>query len=177
MKQLIVILLAALSAVACTKVRVDCQYSVTPYTLAASGGTSEAATDVVALSFGLDTAEWTIANYADAVEGNATSRLTGQKESFDQQELLNTDGQFVFNFTSKPQMIVVYSTALPMYAWRGSNVENNLDKMNVSLTFQTWLTETSVTLKGWTYCYETMPITPVEPDPGTSDGSSSDNTQ
>ncbi len=144
-----IVLAIMLAVLSCAKSTLDCDYLIRPYVKETGEGTVNRATDVIGYAFFADTAEWSVASYADALAGVVTSRVTGEKRDYDIKTVQNEDSTLSFRLQQKPVMIVVCDAARAEYAWRNTGIVDNLVSINVSVTFQPWMKDTTYLYGGW----------------------------
>ena len=173
-KWLRIIALAAL-AVATTgcfkKVTMDCRYNLRPYYQAESGGVAVQGEGMIAYAFAADTTQWTVASYEDALNGVLTSKTTGEKRSDAMARAEQQDTVVVLQLTATPATIVVVDPVNRLFAWRMTEVVENLPDLYVSVTFRPWSAKKRYVEGPWRMNNEAYvaPEVPETPDPETPD--------
>lgn len=176
------IILSALSLTACIKEgRYDTTYILRPQVQTQSVGTSEPLAGVVAYAYGVDTLDWGIASYADAVAGiitrkdDPTQQLTepavravpydgtvGIPESSDGEQAPTVDVAtwLQMPFGRSACMVVAVDPSARLYGYTMQRPQPNLPRLYVSVTFQTWKEGTSYKNGTWSFYNEfyTPPI-------------------
>ncbi len=164
MKKIIVAMLLSAAVSGCEKPSVDCDYVVTPLVQAEENGEVAAATDVVAYAFYADTAQWAVANYADAENGILTSRTGGGTMNYALSAIQDDRSDLTLGrITQKPVIVVVCDKAGRIYAWRQIPMEPGIPSIEVKVYFRPWKTVSPYTEGGWYMVNEFLPE--PEPDP------------
>lgn len=132
----------AIAATSCfKKVSLDCRYNLRPYFQAESGGETVQGENTIAYAFAADTTQWTVASYDDALNGVLTSKTTGEKRTDAMAYAEQQDQTVVLQLTATPATIVVVDTKNHLYAWRMTEVAENLPDLYVSVTWRPWSTK------------------------------------
>lgn len=156
----IVILLALVVLVfACVKLEVNSLVTIRGSEILFKNSKPISLDKVVAYTFHVDTAEWDVKNYDDALLGVITSRADGSTRNYDQIQELDSKSDFPLDINNSPQMIVVCSQIKTMYAYRGIDIPDNLDNMILDATFQSFLPDTTYFEKGWNYVLDDCLVT------------------
>lgn len=166
--RIITLAAAAIAVTGCfKKVTMDCRYNVRPYFQAESGGVAVQGRNTIAYAFAADTAQWTVASYEDALNGVLTSKTSGEKRSDAMARAEQQDTVVVVQLTATPATIVVVDTENRLYAWRMTEVVENLPDLYVSVTFRPWSAKTRYVEGPWRMNNEAYvaPEVPETPDP------------
>ncbi len=173
MKRVAVIALALLAGACSKKFDTDCTVVLTPYFQPGKSAAKELAPAAVSYGFYADTALWEVAGYDDALAGVITSRESGEKRPFDLSAEAPGGGTVNFVFAASPAMLVSASRDYPIYGWRGAAVTPDLGTLYLSLTFQSFMSDTTYLQSGWyiTNGYIPQPLEPgdvggFDPDGG-----------
>ncbi len=172
MKRALACIIILLTTFSCTKVEVDCTYTVRVYVLERQGGERIPAEDVKVYAFAVNPAEWTVANLDDARRGVITSIEGG--ETLDTPEvatkIFDTEGgETIFNgknrfatpFTQQNMMLVVAHDTHDIFAYGSANLQYNLDRMEVTLVFELYRTDTEPYMQGAWEIHNEGTIVPV----------------
>ncbi len=159
MKKLLACITILLTALSCQKVAVDCIYTVRVNVQERQGGEKIPAEDVKVYAFFVDPAKWTVENIDDARQGVITSLENGEKlrdgelavKVFDDTE----DGsqylgknRFEKPFTQQNVMLVASHDQQNIFAFGNAHLQLNLDRMEVSLVFELYRTDTEPYVQG-----------------------------
>ncbi|MFI3321889.1 MAG: hypothetical protein R3Y50_05135 [Rikenellaceae bacterium] len=157
MKQFLIIFAFFFSLISCEGVNiVDTSYSITCYDVPATDSVKSFPSEIVSHVFLADTADYSPANYDDALEGilshkyngtTVTSYMNGTYDSTIGEVCINnitTEGYHVF---------VLCDTKNRMYAYRRFEILANLPQIITSLEFQPYQfasdSTKTVTVSGW----------------------------
>ena len=137
--RIIALAVVAIAAVGCfKKVTLDCRYNVRIYFQAESGGEVVQGENTIAYAFAADTTQWTVASYDDALNGVLTSKTSGEKRTDFMVRAEQLDESVVLQLTVTPATIIVVDTEHRMFAWRMTEVAENLPDLYVSVTWRPW---------------------------------------
>lgn len=150
------------------KVTMDCRYHVRPYYQAESGGVAVQGEGIIAYAFAADTTQWTVASYEDALNGVLTSKTSGEKRSDAMERVEQSDSTVVLQLTVTPVTIVVVDPINKLFAWRMTEVVENLPDLYVSVTFRPWSAKKRYVEGPWrmnneAYVAPEVPEVPEEP--------------
>ncbi len=167
-----IITLAAVAVVVTScfkKVTMDCRYHVRPYYQAESGGVAVQGEGIIAYAFAADTTQWTVASYEDALNGVLTSKTSGEKRSDAMERVEQSDSTVVLQLTVTPVTIVVVDPINKLFAWRMTEVVENLPDLYVSVTFRPWSAKKLYVEGPWrmnneAYVAPEVPEEPTEPE-------------
>ena len=156
----------------CAKSKLDADYIVRPWHQAADKGELDSLFTLVGFSFEVDTADWIVASYDDALIGRITHRTTGETRNDGIMAMKDTiDWSLTwFNFKTEPVMIIVADTKLPFYAYHQAVLYNGVPRMIFSIIEQSWRADITVAQNVWrtVYAYSApepeKPEKPIEPD-------------
>lgn len=124
------------------------------------------ARDIDAYAYYVDTTEWRVASYEDAVAGRITNKLTGEVlDAPDAIGSFNSSQEFQTSIvlTEGLSMIVTVNPELRLYAYRSYELPVNLPQVDTRLYMASW--RPTHTSSGWVVVnrfYE--PETPEEPE-------------
>lgn len=125
-------------------------YNIAIYEQTEQNGPTPRATEVYAYAYYVDTTEWRIASWDDAVAFRITNKTTGQVREVPDEIGEFTPGEFfpmsIF-INKKISMLVVVDTNLKMYAYRKYELPINLAKVDTKLYLSAW--KRSHTASGW----------------------------
>lgn len=146
MRRLGVIISAALLLISmgsCAKVALDSDYSVRIWTEIRPSERAALTSAEVWADY-LDTTEWYVASYADALDKRVTSKKDQSTRVLNMQGLRGAgDATFYLNFTRKPVMILAFDTEQPMFAWCDGNMKENLTGLDLPVVFQPWMSDST----------------------------------
>lgn len=145
------------------KVTMDCRYHVRPYYQAESGGVAVQGEGIIAYAFAADTTQWTVASYEDALNGVLTSKTSGEKRSDAMAHAEQQDSTVVLQLTATPATIVVVDPINKLFAWRMTEVVENLPDLYVSVTFRPWSAKKRYVEGPWRMNNEAY-VAPEEPE-------------
>lgn len=151
------------------KVTMDCRYHVRPYYQAESGGVAVQGEGIIAYAFAADTTQWTVASYEDALNGVLTSKTSGEKRSDAMERVEQSDSTVVLQLTVTPVTIVVVDPINKLFAWRMTEVVENLPDLYVSVTFRPWSAKKRYVEGPWrmnneAYVAPEVPEEPTDPE-------------
>lgn len=151
------------------KVTMDCRYHVRPYYQAESGGVAVQGEGIIAYAFAADTTQWTVASYEDALNGVLTSKTSGEKRSDAMERVEQSDSTVVLQLTVTPVTIVVVDPINKLFAWRMTEVVENLPDLYVSVTFRPWSAKKRYVEGPWrmnneAYVAPEVPEVPTDPE-------------
>lgn len=151
------------------KVTMDCRYHVRPYYQAESGGVAVQGEGIIAYAFAADTTQWTVASYEDALNGVLTSKTSGEKRSDAMERVEQQDSTVVLQLTVTPVTIVVVDPINKLFAWRMTEVVENLPDLYVSVTFRPWSAKKRYVEGPWrmnneAYVAPEVPEEPTDPE-------------
>lgn len=140
--RIITLAVVAIAATGCfKKVTLDCRYNVRPYFQAESGGVAVQGENTIAYAFAADTTQWTVASYDDALNGVLTSKTSGEKRTDALVRAEQEEQMVVLQLTVTPVTIIVVDTEHRLFAWRMTEVAENLPDLYVSVTWRPWSTK------------------------------------
>lgn len=145
------------------KVTMDCRYHVRPYYQAESGGVAVQGEGIIAYAFAADTTQWTVASYEDALNGVLTSKTSGEKRSDAMERVEQSDSTVLLQLTATPATIVVVDPINKLFAWRMTEVVENLPDLYVSVTFRPWSAKKRYVEGPWRMNNEAY-VAPEEPE-------------
>ncbi len=115
-----------------------------------SNGALTPATELSSYAFYVDTTEWTILSYEDALAARITNKTTGQsltepdvRGSFDSA----APYQVSMRLEAPLSMLVVVNPELRLYAYRNYQLPVNLEQVDTKLIFSSW--RASHSSSGW----------------------------
>lgn len=145
------------------------RFTVAVYDQTDSDGDFARARDIDAYAYYVDTTEWRVASYEDAVAGRITNKLTGATlDSPDVLGAFNSSQEFQISLvlTAERSMIVVVNPGLKLYAYRSYELPVNLPQVDTKLYMAAW--RPTHATSGWVVVnrfYE-----PEQPDTPEDDG-------
>lgn len=148
---IICITLAASLMWGCFKDVVDyTNYNTAIYVQTSSDGSFKPATDIEAYAFGVDTTQWRIASWEDAVAHRITNKLTG--ETLDTPDAFGSfnasqEYQSSIHLDKEVSMIVMVCPETQVYAYRKYTLPENLAEVFTKLYIATW--KSSHNMAGW----------------------------
>lgn len=132
------------------------RFNLAVYEQTESGSDSKRARLVKSYAYYVDTAEWHIASYADAIEARITNKLTGEvRTQPDVWGELNTSYEYQVSLilTEPLSLMVVVDEPLGLYAFRQYELPENLPSVSAKLYLTPWR-GASQTSSGWTVINE-----------------------
>lgn len=154
MRTLWLLILSAVLAASCTKVKTDCRYVIVPHVQAEQGGEETTPQGLAAYAFYGPVEDWTVASYADALDGTFTNVATGERRSYTLASQQDEQGDVVFRLTNKNVVLAVADAETAMYAWRGVTLTDNLWTLTVPVRFRLWRKEYTYNESKWTVVNE-----------------------
>lgn len=156
MKKLVInsalLLVAALSLHGCFKSTVGYTYfNLAVYDQMESEDQFKPSTDIDTYAFWVDTTDWYIASWEDAVSRRITNKTTGEvlADPASIGEFNSSDRYQSSLFVNKPiSMLVVVNNALQRYAYRKYELPENLSEVFAKLYMAAW--RPTHTSSGWT---------------------------
>lgn len=143
--RIILPLLAALLAAGCFKeVTYKTTYVLRPLVEHTSGDISVPLTEVRAFAYNVDTTQWQVASYDDALRGVITSRTDPQQRLAEPAsvsepyELEGTTGWLQLHLDRPSQMVVAVDPENRLYAYTQQVLVENLYDYYITLVFQPW---------------------------------------
>lgn len=115
-----------------------------------SNGPLTQATDLSSYAYSVDTTEWTILSYEDAVAARITNKTTGQ--TLTEPDIRGTFDsaapyQVSLRLEAPTSMLVVVNPELRLYAYRNYTLPVNLETVTTKLVFSSW--RASHSSSGW----------------------------
>ena len=113
-------------------------------------GPTPRAKDIISYAYYVDTVDWRIASWEDALVGRITNKTTGEVLSAPDVlgEFNSTaDYQMTIELNQKISMVVAVNPEMRMYAYRKYELPVNLDRVNAKLYMSSW--KRSHTNSGW----------------------------
>ena len=145
MKRILTIIALALAASlmwGCFKDVVDYTfYNIAIYEQTSTDDPFTRATDVETYAFSVDTTEWSVLSYDDAVAGRITNKTTG--EVLSTPDVAGTfDAQLPYPVSMRLEqpisMLVVVNPTLRLYAYRKYELPENLPSVDTKLYMASW---------------------------------------
>lgn len=148
-RNLVVAAVAAVACWGCSKtVAYDTLYVLRPYEQTTNGGAMESLPWCRAYAFDADTTQWTVASYADALDGIITMRYApAQKRSdalavaepYPRVDTIPASANWLQMRLLVPSaMIVVVDTRHGLYAYRQQSFSENVSPYILSVAFRPW---------------------------------------
>jgi len=158
---------AALSLAGCFKsVATYTRYDIAVYRQTSPDGDFLRVRDLDTYAYYVDTTEWRIASYDDAVAGRITNKLTGEtRETPDVWGAFNSSGEYQCSLvlTEPLSMIVAVDTDAERYAYRSYELPVNLPQVYTKLYMAVW--RPTHTSSGWVVVNMFhVPDSPENPD-------------
>ncbi len=153
MKRVLIFITAVIAASlmwGCFKDVVDYTiYNTAIYEQASSDGDFLPATDVETYAYWVDTTEWRIASWEDAVAHRITNKITGeQKDTPDAFGTFNASESYQSSIRlNHSAMIVMVCPQAKVYAYRKYELAENLEQVLTKLYIATW--RPSHSTAGW----------------------------
>lgn len=172
-------LLAVTAAPGCfKKVSYDTLYVVKPLVQSESGGVPLAVPGAVAYAFDVDTAQWTVATYADALAGiltpkEGTAAAPAPAAVSQPFEMDSTENWICMQVSAPSLMVLVVDTQDRLYGYRQQALAENLSPMYVSAIFRPWKEGTFYIDGTWRMFNEFY----VAPEPDVEDPEDPDQTE
>ena len=154
----------ALALVGCFKDVVKyTSYNTAVYSQTEDNSPITIAQNIEAYAYYVDTTDWRIASYEDAVARRITSKLSGK--TLDEPDVVGTyDAESAFPSSllleQPTSMLVIVNHDLQMYAYRKYILPVNLAKVDTKLYMQRW--RKSGTTSGWMVVNPFFDNTPAE---------------
>ncbi len=159
--RILYILCAAVLLSACFKdVSYDTNYILKPLSQASSNETAQPLEGVLAYAYGVDTTQWTVATYSDALAGIVTmkedpsQRLSLPDAQASPYEQEGTTGWLTMPLKSERQMVVVVDPLSRLYAYTQQKLGQNLPNLYVSIVFKPWKEGFSYKDGNWSFYNE-----------------------
>lgn len=147
----ITILLVAWVAVGCFKDTVGyTDFRIAVYSQAGKDDDFVRAEDVSAYAYYVDTTEWAIRSYDDALIGRITNKVTGEvREQPDVWGELNTSDEYQISLiiNQNISMLVLLNPELKLYAYRKYQLPENLPRVDTKIYMAGW--KPSQAASGW----------------------------
>ncbi len=162
---------AALCAAGCfKKVSYDTELVIKPLVQHETGAVPETVPGAVAYAFGVDTALWTVASYADALEGVLTAREGGERyttplartEPFVRD---GTENWISMRLSTPSALLLVVDTQNRLYGYCQYKFAENLPQTFISTVFRPWKQAKFYVDGAWRMYNEFYEPEP-EPEPG-----------
>ncbi len=155
---------------ACFKdVSYETNYILKPLSQASSNETAQPLEGVLAYAYGVDTTEWTVATYSDALAGIVTlkedpsQRLSLPDAQASPYEQEGTTGWLTMPLKRERQMVVVVDPLSRLYAYTEQKLGQNLPNVYVSVVFKPWKEGFSYKDGNWSF-YDEFYAPPVVVD-------------
>lgn len=143
--------LVALTFVGCFKDTVGyTDYRVAVYNQVTKEADFVRARDLDAYAYYVDTTEWAIRSYEDALAGRITNKATGEvREQPDVWGELNTSDEYQLSLiiNQKISMLVILNPEMQLYAYRKYQLPENLPRVDTKLYMAGW--KPSQAASGW----------------------------
>ena len=172
----------AVAATGCFKsVVAYTRYTMAIYNQTEESGAYSRARDIESYAFYVDTTEWRVASYEDALNRTITNKTTGEQLSVpDVLGEFNSSKEYSMSMVLQQEisMIVVVNPELKLYAYRSYELPVNLESVLTKLYMCSW--RRTYTSSGWVvvnqFYVEPPEETPETPDEGTGtdDGTGTD---
>ena len=149
----ILIVVAAAASLLCGCFKQVVAYTVLNvaiYEQSEQDGPTPRAKDIISYAYYVDTVDWHIASWDDALVGRVTNQTTGEVLSAPDVigEFNSTaDYQMSIELNQKISMVVAVNPEIKMYAYRKYELPINLDHVDAKLYMSTW--KRSHTNSGW----------------------------
>ena len=169
---------AALLAAGCFKSVVTyTRYTAAIYNQTVESGPYSRARQIDSYAYYVDTAEWRVASYEDAVDRIITNKTTGERRSVpDVLGAFNSSKEYSMSMVLQQalSMIVVVNPELKLYAYRSYELPENLESVATKLYMCSW--RRTYASSGWVVVnqFYVEPETPEETPEGTPDGGAED---
>lgn len=163
----------AVAATGCFKsVVAYTRYTMAIYNQTEESGAYSRARDIESYAFYVDTTEWRVASYEDALNRTITNKTTGEQLSVpDVLGEFNSSKEYSMSMVLQQEisMIVVVNPELKLYAYRSYELPVNLESVLTKLYMCSW--RRTYTSSGWVvvnqFYVEPPEETPETPDEGT----------
>lgn len=164
---------AAVAATGCFKsVVAYTRYTMAIYNQTEESGAYSRAREIESYAFYVDTTEWRVASYEDALNRTITNKTTGEQLSVpDVLGEFNSSKEYSMSMVLQQEisMIVVVNPELKLYAYRSYELPVNLESVLTKLYMCSW--RRTYTSSGWVvvnqFYVEPPEETPETPDEGT----------
>ena len=169
---------AALLAAGCFKSVVTyTRYTAAIYNQTVESGPYSRARQIDSYAYYVDTAEWRVASYEDAVDRIITNKTTGERRSVpDVLGAFNSSKEYSMSMVLQQalSMIVVVNPELKLYAYRSYELPENLESVATKLYMCSW--RRTYASSGWVVVnqFYVEPETPEETPEGTPDDGAED---
>jgi len=154
-------LLALAALTGCFKdVSYETEYILKPLVQQTAGDVLQPVEGAMAYAFAADTAEWTVASYADACAGVITSRTDPSRQRSDAFAAAEPvsgeglEGRLGMTLPHRSQMVVAVDPADRLYAFTQQNNGVNLDRTYVTLIFKPYREGNTYKEGDWIFCNE-----------------------
>ena len=163
----------AVAATGCFKsVVAYTRYTMAIYNQTEESGAYSRAREIESYAFYVDTTEWRVASYEDALNRTITNKTTGEQLSVpDVLGEFNSSKEYSMSMVLQQEisMIVVVNPELKLYAYRSYELPVNLESVLTKLYMCSW--RRTYTSSGWVvvnqFYVEPPEETPETPDEGT----------
>lgn len=150
-KHIAIVLLLGAALQSCFKdVITYTDYRIAILNQTTSGGQTTPATLIDSYAYYVDTTDWAVLSYDDALAGRITNKTTG--EVLSQPDVWGTfdsaaEFQTTIHLEQPISMLVVVDPDLRLYAYRKYELPENLDQVLTRLTLSSW--RASHAVSGW----------------------------
>ena len=125
-------------------------FRISVYDQTESNGEFERSTDLETYAFYVDTTEWTVKSYEDALTRRITNKTTGKTQTEPDaigEFYADDEYQVTIRLESEMSMIVVVNPTLKLFAYRNYKLPINLPAVDTKLYMASWRQSHSVA--GW----------------------------
>lgn len=169
----VAVAVVAVAATGCFKsVVAYTRYTMAIYNQTEESGAYSRARDIESYAFYVDTTEWRVASYEDALNRTITNKTTGEQLSVpDVLGEFNSSKEYSMSMVLQQEisMIVVVNPEPKLYAYRSYELPVNLESVQTKLYMCSW--RRTYTSSGWVvvnqFYVEPPEETPETPDEGT----------
>lgn len=162
---------AALLAAGCFKSVVTyTRYTAAIYNQTVESGPYSRARQIDSYAYYVDTAEWRVASYEDAVDRIITNKTTGERRSVpDVLGAFNSSKEYSMSMVLQQalSMIVVVNPELKLYAYRSYELPENLESVATKLYMCSW--RRTYASSGWVVVNQFY-VEPETPEETSEDG-------
>ena len=144
MKRILILGVALVGLMGCfKKVSTNCNYYIKPYEQAEKSGETEPMSGgVIAYAFRADTTQYHVTSYVNARDGILTQKGSGVEVNnyICRAEFDAGLGSVVLQTSGREITLIVVDTSNQWYAWRMTEIEENVPNLYTDLIFSPWRT-------------------------------------
>lgn len=147
-------------------------YEITPLLQLEKDGNVTSAVNVKGYAYYVDTADWKVVSWQDALQGRITAKSGEETRGPDFTAVPGADGRLVLGPIMQETFMVLVCYTEPgdadggeMYAWRKAGTLENMPVIDVKVTFKPWQTKGRYTDAKWVMINDNPPEPEPAPEP------------